>query len=303
MEIKVQLNDEMLKEKEELVKQLKQNSIVQKFLLENDLSQALIEQFPYRIFKGIENLKLCQGCTGLKQCAQKTKGQVNTLSYDGILRLEPKLCRYARKQKQEREHLKKYWISQLPEHLETVSLKQIDQTKESPEYLRALSETTMNLIHGEDGLFLYGAVGTGKTYLAACIANYYAKKGNSVVFVQTPGWISKMKGMLNDPDGFERELEMMKKANVAVFDDIGAESVTPWVRDELLFPILNERMENGRLTYFTSNEDMNSLHEHYAYTSMGEEKMKAVRMMERIKKLAKPLEIKGKNRRIRSQSN
>lgn len=302
MEINVQLTDEMLKERNQLIHQLKQDKNVQQFLHEHHLSLEFVEQFPYRISKGIENVQRCEGCKGLSECRQSKAGEVNRLSYDGILRLEPKLCAYAQKQKQERMHLKKFWIDQMPEHLKTVSLKQIDQSCESNEYLRALAEVTMNLIHAEEGLFLYGAVGTGKTYLAGCIANYYARKGNSVVFVQTPGWISKMKGMLNDPDGFERELEMMKKAGVAVFDDIGAESVTPWVRDELLFPILNERMENHRLTYFTSNEDLDSLQEHYAFTSLGEEKMKAVRMMERIKKLSKPLEIQGKNRRFHSQS-
>ena len=302
MDINVRLNEEMLKEKQQLIERLRQEELVQQFLLKHELSMELVEQFPYRISKGVENLKRCEGCGGLSECRQQKAGEVHLLTYNGILRLEPKLCEFAKSRNKERMHLKKFWIDQMPEHLKTVSLKQIDQSTESADYLRALSEVTMNLIHAEEGLFLYGAVGTGKTYLAGCIANYYARKGNSVAFVQTPAWISKMKGMLNDPDGFERELEMMKKANVVVFDDIGAESVTPWVRDELLFPVLNERMENERLTYFTSNEDLNSLHEHYAFTSLGEEKMKAVRMMERIKKLSKPLEIKGKNRRIHSQS-
>ena len=298
MEIKIPVNEEMMKEKEALVASLKKDDTVKSFLVSNELDESFVEQFPYRIQKGLTNMKKCAGCSGLHECRQPQKGQVNALSYDGMLVLQPKLCAYASAHQNERAHLKKFWINQMPEHLKTVSIKQINQSNESADYLRALAEVTMNLIHPEEGLFLYGAVGTGKTYLACCIANYFARKGQSVVFVQTPGWISKMKGMFNDPDGFERELEMMKKASVVILDDIGAESVTPWVRDELLFPILNERMENGRLTYFTSNEEFSTLEEHYAYSSMGEEKMKAVRMMERIKKLSKPVEIKGKNRRF-----
>lgn len=298
MEINVKLNDEMIKERKELIVQLQKNPDVQKFLSEHELPESFVEQFPFRIQKGINNLKRCEKCIGLNSCTQPKKGEVNVLTYDGMLRLQPKLCHYAMSFKNERNHLKKYWINQMPEHLHTVSLKQIDKKNESADYLRALSEVTMNLIDSQEGLFLYGAVGTGKTYLAACIANYYARKGNTVVFVQTPSWISRMKGMLNDPDGFERDLEMLKRADVVVLDDIGAESVTPWVRDELLFTVLNERMENHKLTYFTSNEDLKTLEDHFAYTSMGEEKMKAVRMMERVKKLSKPLEIKGKNRRF-----
>ena len=107
-----------------------------------------------------------------------------------------------------------------------------------------------------------------------------------------------MKTLLDDPQEYEKQIRILSKVDFAVFDDIGAESVTPWVRDELLFTVLNERMENHKLTYFTSNEDLKTLEDHFAYTSMGEEKMKAVRMMERVKKLSKPLEIKGKNRRF-----
>ena len=298
MEIKIPVNEEMMKEKEVLVASLKKDEMVNSFLVANHLDESFVEQFPYRIQKGLTNMKKCVGCSGLHECRQPQKGQVNALSYDGMLVLQPKLCAYASAYQSERAHLKKFWINQMPEHLKTVSIKQIDQSKESADYLRALIEVKKNLGQPEQGLFLYGAVGTGKTYLACCIANYFAREGQSVVFVQTPGWISKMKGMFNDPDGFERELEMMKKASVVVLDDIGAESVTPWVRDELLFPILNERMENSRLTYFTSNEEYSSLEEHYAYSSILEEKMKAVRMMERIKKLSKPVEIKGKNRRF-----
>ena len=298
MEIKIPVNEEMMKEKEVLVASLKKDEIVKAFLVSNQLDESFVEQFPYRIQKGLTNMKKCAGCSGLHECRQPQKGQVNALSYDGMLVLQPKLCAYASAYQNERAHLKKFWINQMPEHLKTVSIKQIDQSKESNDCLRAFDEVTLNLSQPEQGLYLCGAVGTGKTYLACCIANYFARKGQSVVFVQTPGWISKMKGMFNDPDGFERELEMMKKASVVILDDIGAESVTPWVRDELLFPILNERMENGRLTYFTSNEELSSLQDHYAYSSMGEEKMKAVRLMERIKMLSKPVEIKGKNRRF-----
>lgn len=298
MEIKIPVNEEMMKEKEVLVASLKKDEIVKAFLVSNQLDESFVEQFPYRIQKGLTNMKKCAGCSGLHECRQPQKGQVNALSYDGMLVLQPKLCAYASAYQSERAHLKKFWINQMPEHLKTVSIKQIDQSKESNDYLPAFAEVTLNLSQPEQGLYLCGAVGTGKTYLACCIANYFARKGQSVVFVQTPGWISKMKGMFNDPDGFERELEMMKKASVVILDDIGAESVTPWVRDELLFPILNERMENGRLTYFTSNEELSSLQDHYAYSSMGEEKMKAVRLMERIKMLSKPVEIQGKNRRF-----
>ena len=51
-------------------------------------------------------------------------------------------------------------------------------------------------------------------------------------------------------------------------------------------------------TFFTSNFDFKQLEHHLTYTQRGEaEEMKAARIMERIKYLAKPIPIGGKNRR------
>ena len=70
------------------------------------------------------------------------------------------------------------------------------------------------------------------------------------------------------------------------------------MRDELIFPVLNQRMEEKKKTWFTSNEDFISLHDHYRFSAkLGEEEMKAVRIMERIQNLAQMLELKGENRR------
>ena len=83
-----------------------------------------------------------------------------------------------------------------------------------------------------------------------------------------------------------------------MFDDIGAESVTSWLRDEILLPVFNQRMEQRRTTWFTSNESFVSLENHYMYNQKSEkEELKAVRIMERIKTLSKELKITGKNRR------
>ena len=66
----------------------------------------------------------------------------------------------------------------------------------------------------------------------------------------------------------------------------------------ILFTILNERMENKRWTWCTSNEDLNSLKHHFEINNKNvQEKIKAERIMQRIQVLSKSLEIVGNNRR------
>ena len=96
----------------------------------------------------------------------------------------------------------------------------------------------------------------------------------------------------------ENMIRSLKRADVVLFDDIGGESVTAWSRDEILLPILNERMEKHRLTYFTSNYTIKELEGYFAMDSRGNsDPIKANRLIERIKALTFEKNVKGCNRR------
>ena len=83
-----------------------------------------------------------------------------------------------------------------------------------------------------------------------------------------------------------------------MLDDIGAETMTSWSRDEVLGPILQHRMADQLPTFFTSNFDYKQLENHLTFSQRGErEEVKAARIMERIKSLANPFLLKGDNRR------
>ncbi len=41
--------------------------------------------------------------------------------------------------------------------------------------------------------------------------------------------------------------------NILMLDDIGAEEITPWARDEVIGPLLHYRMVQELPTFFSSN--------------------------------------------------
>ena len=82
-----------------------------------------------------------------------------------------------------------------------------------------------------------------------------------------------------------------------LLDDIGAENCSNWSRDEVLGPILQYRMENHLPTFFTSNLTLDELEAALAVTSSGVDKVKAKRIIERIKQQTISLELISKNRR------
>lgn len=96
---------------------------------------------------------------------------------------------------------------------------------------------------------------------------------------------------------FASKVDKIKRSKVLFLDDIGAESVTPWARDEILGTILQYRMDASLPTFFSSNLTIDELENHLSVTKNGVDKVKARRIIERIKQLTVDMELVSKNRR------
>ncbi|GKQ42505.1 primosomal protein DnaI [Companilactobacillus sp. RD055328] len=150
------------------------------------------------------------------------------------------------------------------------------------------------------GLFLAGNFGVGKTYLLGAIANELARDGVDVKLVHFPSFAGTMKGAISDNSVLTR-LDKFKKTSVLMLDDIGADSVSDWIRDEVLGVILQYRMEEQLPTFFSSNFSMQDLENHLSMSKKGEEPIKAQRIMERIKFLSREVIVSGENQRHQNQ--
>lgn len=146
------------------------------------------------------------------------------------------------------------------------------------------------------GLFVSGSYGIGKTYIMSAMANALAKKGFKVRIEHYPTLISELKAKIKS-DTVADEVAKVKSANILILDDVGAEKLTEWIRDEVFIVILEYRMANHLPTFFTSNLTLKQFEEFLASTKEGVDMRKAQRIMERINFLAKELVLEGTNRR------
>ncbi|MDR3190733.1 MAG: primosomal protein DnaI [Lactobacillaceae bacterium] len=150
------------------------------------------------------------------------------------------------------------------------------------------------------GLYLHGTYGIGKTYLMGAMANQLVRDGISVTMVHYPTLATEIKNSISDKNvNLADRINLLKNAQVLVIDDIGAETdKSGWIRDDVLGVVLDYRMQNELATFFTSNFSMQALEEHFAQTNNGLEPVKAARLMQRIKFLAKEIGGAGQNRRL-----
>ncbi|WP_373841439.1 primosomal protein DnaI [Limosilactobacillus sp.] len=152
--------------------------------------------------------------------------------------------------------------------------------------------------HFQPGLYLTGSFGVGKTYLLAATANSLAKREVATTLVHFPSFAVEMKNSLHDGSAGEK-IAAVKKSPVLMLDDIGADAMSTWVRDDVLGIILEYRMQEELPTFFSSNFSMAELEkQHLAINNQGVvEPVKAARIMERIKFLSREILMNGKNLR------
>lgn len=144
------------------------------------------------------------------------------------------------------------------------------------------------------GLYLAGDFGVGKTYLLAGLANALAKAHKHVVFLHVPTFIAGLSKHFDD-NSLQDEIMHIAQSDVVIFDDIGAETLSPWSRDDVLGVILQHRMDNNLPTFFSSNMSMKELTDHFAQTKNAVEDVKAKRLMQRVKFLSQEVVVGGKN--------
>ena len=80
-------------------------------------------------------------------------------------------------------------------------------------------------------------------------------------------------------------------------DDIGAETMTPWVRDDVLAILLEYRMKQQLPTLFSSNKSFAELEQHLRSARNEVDEVKAKRLMQRFSALSTEVHMGGVNRR------
>ena len=280
-----------------LIAALKNSKDIISALENNNIPVEYAETAPWKIREWIKGMQPCNGCKGLQDCRQKKKGFYSNLVYDGILHFNLSACAYQNDKNRAEAHLENYLLAEdLPDRMKTVSFKNIDLENEDEDYVSTYVRIT-DLCDEGKSVYLYGSMGAGKTFLAACAANKYAREGKSVAFIHYPTFVQRLASRVANGE-YRTELDRMKFAQFAVIDDIGAENCTEWNRDSILLPIISARYEKGLPTWFTSNYNTKILAQHFTVTNKGnEEEAKAARIIERISVMCMPIKLTGSDRR------
>jgi primosomal protein DnaI len=254
-----------------------------------DLPASTLKKYTTQLLDCSREYDNCKNCKGIEFCKNEITGEMLKASKSGNgIDVSYVTCRYKQKDKY-KENIS---IFDVPTSLRNANIKDIILDGNRKEVIKNIQKFYKDYLDGKKpkGLYLVGDFGTGKSYIIAALFNSLAKDGKQSVIVHVPELIREIKDSF-DKDYSER-FEILMNTELLLLDEIGAEYLTPWARDEVLEPILQHRMDENLTTFFTSNFDFKGLEKHF--TINGEE-VKAKRIMERIKYLSEEEKLICKN--------
>lgn len=149
-----------------------------------------------------------------------------------------------------------------------------------------------------NGLFISGTKGTGKTHLAAAIANQLIEGGTAVVCMTMIDLLSRIKQTFGNGDAASEAdiLSIYKDVPLLIVDDIGTEQPTDWGITKI-YTIINARYEGYMPTIVTTNYSGDELIRRM--TPPGDDGYTAAKTIDRLHEMCAGIEMTGESWRGR----
>lgn len=195
-----------------------------------------------------------------------------------------------RKQMERIERLKKN--SLMDEKFKSCSFDTVSVTDSNRRQLKVCkryAEKFGEMLAKNQGLLLYGDVGTGKTHFACCIGNYVMEHLSTVFATSLIKILQKAKSF-RDADDEEAYISRLNYADLLILDDLGAERSTDYAL-EIVYNVIDSRYRSGKPMIVTTNLTLDEMRD--------TPDLRYRRIYDRIFEVCYPLEFVGKSWRMK----
>ena len=235
--------------------------------------------------------------TGLLMCGKCHTKKQKKISFLGVERVVGCLCQCAaeemeREREKHREEEELLHICQMKSAglqdstFFDYTFANCDETHPCVQYARRYAGNYAEFQKNGQGLLFWGNVGTGKTFLAGCIANALMEKNIPVLMTSFPKLLNALGGLYS---GEKNEyLKSLNQYRLLIIDDLGVERDTPYVL-ETVYLVIDERYKSGKPFIITTNLSLEELR-NTADLEHG-------RIYDRIMERCVPVAFSGKNYR------
>jgi len=155
---------------------------------------------------------------------------------------------------------------------------------------------------GRNGFLISGTKGTGKTHIAAAIANYLLNQGTSVICMTERNLFGKIQDTYASNRGYsdgqtETQIrQVYETVPLLIINDLGKEKASEWTL-ATLYAIIDGRYERAMPTIITTNYDAESLTKRI--TPMGGDIITAEAIVDRLCEMCESIVITGESWRLK----
>ena len=272
------------------------NPEFKKFTQSINLNDKILMKYTSSLKQCFDEKENCKNCKGIENC----KNEVIGCFYEPIIidGFSHKTCKYKNKILHDIEYIKDGYFFEVSKEVRNAKMKDIyTDDKKRKELIKWVINFIKDYKEGKSckGLYLSGNFGSGKSYIVSAMINELVKDGYKGALIYYPEFLRNLKSSFGKD--FEEKFEFAKKADLLLLDDIGAENISSWSRDEILGPIIQYRMDEKLPTFFTSNLSIEELEVHLSESKDKIDKIKAKRIIERIKFITDDLTLISENKR------
>ncbi|MDE5546368.1 MAG: ATP-binding protein [Anaeroplasmataceae bacterium] len=238
-----------------------------------------------------EEQRNCSKCKGLASCKNTNQGYMLKPENDDFVLFPCKFKKEANKKENENQKIKTLFV---PKNILQADLSEYDT---STEHRKKIYEYIVKFIQNmkenifTKGLYIHGGFATGKTFILGCIANELARNGIESLIIYFPDLVVELKNSIGS-SRLEELINYLKSVDVLLLDDLGSENMTPWLRDEVLGPVLNYRLMEEKPVFISSNLNPGEeLEEQLATSKSRADSLKAQRIISRLNGLVQTIEL------------
>lgn len=156
---------------------------------------------------------------------------------------------------------------------------------------RRYAEKFSTMMENNQGLLFWGNVGTGKSFAAACIANYLLEHQVPVMMTSFVKLLEAVQSARSDESDIIRRLN---RAKLVIFDDLGAERSTDYALEKV-YNIVDSRYRARLPMILTTNLTLTEMQE--------ETDIRYMRIYDRVFETCYPMQFTGPSLRKQEAAN
>ena len=258
--------------RKEAKKRIENDEEIKTFIALNHIKEETVDKCLSKFIKVLDDREICASCQGISHC-KRNKGHYQLdLQYDETyetIENTVKPCKF----EEVRLRVKKNFIqSDFDESFFDYSLKECLRyfTKERTNLIVSLNNTFKNLKEkmNEPSYFVYGDPEVGKTFILVQFAQGLATSNlGKIAFINSMSYFDKLNNALyNEKEYFTTLFEQLKNVDFLFIDDFGNEYKSPYIFDNIIFPLLSYRLQRKLHTSFTSQYSLEEIREKYTFS-------------------------------------